>query len=194
MADWRVTRAQARERVLRDDAFARRHLPGLMGKRPPLTDEDVLARLAAASAKNAFWCDETTPREIDFALAGAATAQIVVHCVPYGHADICNGGFHQFFSNATGDFAVPMTHALRLIGEEPRAELLVQAMARFAGGVAPRSREARCRALDLIDYTSDWRPWIEPIERAYHALGDTDLYARVDRYAAAHAHELFLDP
>lgn len=89
---------------------------------------------------------------------------------------------------------MPMTHALRVIGEEPRAELLVQAMARFVGGVAPRSREARRRALDRIDYRMDWRPWIEPIEHAYYALGDSELYARVERHAATHAHELFLDP
>jgi hypothetical protein len=51
----------------------------------------------------AFWQDFRVHRRIDDAIAGASAGQIIVYCVPYSHADICNGGFHQYFSNHTGD-------------------------------------------------------------------------------------------
>jgi hypothetical protein len=99
--DWRVTRAEARRLVLAEDAHRRGRMP-IFRDRPPLTPDDVEAATPSASARHAFWRDSRTPRPIEEAIAGATPGQIVAYCVPYSHADICNGGFHQYFSNHGG--------------------------------------------------------------------------------------------
>lgn len=73
--------------------------------RPPLTAEDIEGAAPYASARHAFWCDQRTQRPIAEAFAGATLGQLVAYAVHYSHADICNGGFHQYFSNSTGDMA-----------------------------------------------------------------------------------------
>jgi hypothetical protein len=154
---------------------------------------EVERAIPHASGQHAFWCDAETPRPIDEAIAGATPAQIVVYCVPYSHSDICNGGFHQYFFNHTGDYASITIDALRRIGEQERAELMTRAMGRFPGGVAPRHRGRRQALLRTIDFKSDWQPWIRPIEKAYYALANDDLDRRIEEYVAAHPRELFLD-
>jgi hypothetical protein len=190
--DWRVTRARARELVLRTDAFRRSFAP-IFRDRPPLTAEDIARELTRAAAANAFWIDDQTPRDTGVSLAHATRAQIVGYCVEYVHEDVCNGGFHQLFMNGTGDFAQVVVRALRAMGELERAQLFVEAMARFPGGVAPVSRVTRQAALERIPFQTDWEPWIEPIERAYFALPSDALRPLVDHYLDTHPRELFLD-
>jgi hypothetical protein len=191
--DWRVTRADARRLVLVEDAHRRERMP-IFRDRPPLTPDDIEAAMPAASARHAFWRDLRTPRPIDEATAGASPGQIVAYCVPYSHADICNGGFHQYFSNSTGDLASITIDALHRIGDHQRAELMMRAMGRFPGGVAPKKRAERQAILASIDFRSDWRTWARPIEDAYYALDGKELGERVQDYIASHAEEYFLDP
>lgn len=160
--------------------------------RPPLTEQEIEDALAFTSSRNAFWRNDREPRPVDEALAGATFGQIVGYCVLYSHNDICNGGFHQYFWNQ-GDLAAVTADALVGIGQVERAELMKKAMARFPGGVAPRSRAACQRLLDQIDFHGDWRPWVRPIEDAYYALGEQSLSDAVRAYVVAHPHEYFLD-
>ncbi|MGZ3422698.1 MAG: DMP19 family protein [Polyangiales bacterium] len=190
--DWRVTRTEARRRVLEQDADRRERMP-LFRDRPPLTAEEIEGSMAHASARHAFWRNLRTPRPIDEAIAGATRGQIIAYCVQYSHADICNGGFHQYFSNHTGDYASITVEALRTLGDDRRAELMTRAMGRFPRGVAPKTAARRQRLLDAIDYRSDWQPWIRPIEDAYYALDTDDLDRRVREYVTSHPHEYFLD-
>lgn len=190
--DWRVTRAEARRLVLEEDAHRRERMP-IFRNRPPLTPADIEAAMPYASARNAFWRNLRTPRPIDEAIAGASPGQIVAYCVQYSHADICNGGFHQYFMNSTGDYASITMEALRRLGDDRRAELMTRAMGRFAGGVAPKTQAQRQAALATIDFRSDWRGWIRPIEDAYYTLGHDDLDRRVRDYIASHPEDYFLD-
>ncbi|MBL8719431.1 MAG: DUF4375 domain-containing protein [Myxococcales bacterium] len=161
--------------------------------RPPLTPEEIEASLPYASARHAFWMDMRTMRPIDEAIAGASLGQVIAYCVHYSHADICNGGFHQYFSNSTGDYASLTIDALRTLGDDRRADLMTRAMGRFPGGVAPKSQARRQAVLATIDYESDWRVWCGPIEKAYYALGGEDLGRRVQEYVASHASDYFLE-
>jgi hypothetical protein len=190
--DWRVTRTEARRLVLAQDAHRRERMP-IFRDRPPLTPEDVEAAMAEAASRNAFWRDLHTPRPVDEAIAGASPGQVIVYCVPYSHADICNGGFHQYFSNFGGSFALITIEAVRRLGDDKRAELMKRAMGRFRGGIAPKSRAECQAALADIDYKTDWRPWIRPIEAAYYALDADDVGRRVEEYVASHAEDYFLD-
>lgn len=92
--DWRITRAVARRLVQQQDASRRERMP-IFRDRPPLTVEDIEAATTGLSARNAFW-DDSTPRSLDDAIAGASRGQIITYCVRSSHADICNGGFHQY--------------------------------------------------------------------------------------------------
>jgi hypothetical protein len=113
--------------------------------------------------------------------------------VPYSHADICNGGFRQYFSNHGGGFALITIEAVRRLGDDKRADLMTRAMGRFPGGVAPNGRAECQSALASIDYRSDWREWIRPIEDAYYALGGDDLGRRIQDYIASHPEDYFID-
>lgn len=155
--------------------------------RPPPTPEEIEAGTAYASARQAIFGRPLS------ALEHATRGQIIAFCIPYSHEDICNGGFHQYFSNGTGDYARVVVDGLRVLGDDARADLFIRAMGRFPDGIAPSTQSGRQAVLAKIDYRNDWRPWIEPIERAYYALGGDDLYARVRQWVDAHPGEFFLD-
>ena len=57
-------------------------------------------------------------------------------------AEVCNGGFHQFFCNSTGVLAPEALEGFRAIGMLEWAALLGKAMSTF-GRSYPRDREAR---------------------------------------------------
>ena len=106
-------------------------------------------------------------------LSGLPQPLAAFFAIDYSHADICNGGFHQYYYNHTGDLAPYAIRGFRSLGEEERAELMVRSMARFPGGVAPTNREERIAILETIDYADDWRPWVDEIERAYYEVEGT---------------------
>jgi hypothetical protein len=190
--DWRVTRSEARRVVIEGDAWRRERIP-IYRKRPPLTEREIEDGLAVASARHAFWRDLQTPRPIDEAMAGASPGQVILYCVHYFDAEVRNGGFHQYFMNSTGDAALITLEALKRLGEDERAGLLVAAMARFPGGIAPRRQSERQAVLSAIAYREDWRPWIQPIETTYYALDGDVLQRRIQEYVELHPEEFFVD-
>jgi hypothetical protein len=65
-------------------------------------------------------------------------------------AEVNNGGFHQYFSNYTGDGAADAPLLLRRIGESKTARLVEQASRLFPRGVVPRSHTERRELLERI--------------------------------------------
>jgi hypothetical protein len=58
------------------------------------------------------------------------------------HSEVCNGGFHQFFSNTTGLLAPEALAGFRAIGVTELANMLAEAML-FFGTPYPRERDDR---------------------------------------------------
>ena len=78
-------------------------------------------------------------------------------------SEVCNGGFHQFFSNSTGVLGPEALDAFQAMGLKEWAALLEEAM-RFFGSPYPREREKR-RAL-LTKYSGNRRKKKGSIQQA----------------------------
>src|SRR5262249_34399886 len=62
---------------------------------------------------------------------------------------VCNGGFHQFFSNSTGVLAPEALQAFRAMGLPEWGACLEEAM-RFFGSTYPRDRSVRDQLLAQV--------------------------------------------
>jgi hypothetical protein len=102
-------------------------------------------------------------------------------------AEVCNGGFHQFFTNSTGVLAPEAAAGYRAVGLPQLAQLVDQAMA-FFGSPYPRSQEDRARALDAIPSggpREEWDPFYR-LDEEYYRLQASEsggLYDAMDAYA-----------
>ena len=65
------------------------------------------------------------------------------------NSEVCNGGFHQFFSNPTGVLA-PEAHKSFLVLDLRDAAALIDQAIRFFGDKYPREQDVRCAMLDTI--------------------------------------------
>ena len=101
-------------------------------------------------------------------------------------AEICNGGFHQFFSNSTGVLAPEAAEGFRAVGLIECAELVESAIAMFHEPY-PRDRAARNKVLQTLkrpgQKRAEWDPFYEMDDRYYAAKDRLDYYRRVDEYA-----------
>jgi uncharacterized protein DUF4375 len=112
---------------------------------------------------------------------------------PVGHllalhwcqSEVCNGGFHQFFTNSTGVVAPEAAQGFRAINMSAIAEILERAMAVF-GTPYPRAQEARHQLLSSIpgETRGEWDPFIALDDAFYEAKGGDVLYDAADAYAA----------
>ena len=75
----------------------------------------------------------------------------VVRLVELCNGEVNNGGFHQFFSNSTGNETAEIIQALETIGAKKIAAIVKRAAAKFPGGMPPKDREARNILLDRVD-------------------------------------------
>ena len=98
-------------------------------------------------------------------------------------SEVCNGGFHQFFTNSTGVLAPEALEGFAALGRLDLAELLKSAMS-FFGADYPREHEARCRALSgrLGATRKDWDPFYS---------GDDQFYACLRRQTFEEAADIF---
>jgi hypothetical protein len=100
-------------------------------------------------------------------------------------SEVCNGGFHQFFTNSTGVLAPEALAGFKAIGVIEWASLLEEAM-RFFGEPYPREREVREERLSKVSgkEREHWDPFFALDDRFYewkHAEDDeraADAYAR----------------
>jgi hypothetical protein len=68
--------------------------------------------------------------------------------------EINNGGFHQYFSNSSGDFAHETIVSLRGIGAIKTATILQQAIDKFPDCKVPHDRDQRQNVLEQIEDSS----------------------------------------
>jgi hypothetical protein len=75
----------------------------------------------------------------------------VLHHVYWLESEINNGGFEQYFSNSSGDYALDTPEALDEIGAHQTANLVRKAIDLFPGGAPSRDRQPRVEKLNSID-------------------------------------------
>jgi hypothetical protein len=85
-------------------------------------------------------------------------------------SEVCNGGFHQFFSNTTGLLAPEALDGFRVIGVREWPEILADAMRHF-GTPYPRHRDDRDEFLPVRQRgpREDWDPFYELDNRFYES-------------------------
>jgi hypothetical protein len=105
-------------------------------------------------------------------------------------SEVCNGGFHQFFSNSTGVLAPEAVAGFRAVGMPETAALVDQAMARLPTPY-PRDREDREDALDALDSEDldeedDWESPFDDLDGRFYELYPTENggWEGIDGYAA----------
>lgn len=88
-------------------------------------------------------------------------------------SEVCNGGFHQFFSNTTGLLAPEALEAFQAIGAVDWVRIVAEAIQYF-GAPYPRDRDDREKLLPLRQGRSrdDWDPFARLDERFYEWTGD----------------------
>ena len=68
--------------------------------------------------------------------------------------EVNNGGFHQFYWNSSGDYAMETVTALKQIGATKTAGVVKKANDQFPNGAVPEDRDKRGEILDLISEKS----------------------------------------
>jgi hypothetical protein len=97
-------------------------------------------------------------------------------------SEVCNGGFHQFFSNTTGLLAPEALEGFRAIGMTDWAGILAEAMKHFDTPY-PRDRDNRKQSLPMPQRRprEEWDPFCELDHRFFQSTGDwndaADAYA-----------------
>jgi len=92
-------------------------------------------------------------------------------CIHRFEAELNNGGFHQFFSNSTGEYVRETAQALKNIGADSTTELLARAVAvGFPGGYpeAPRNYEEMLADFDdvadeLLQFDQEFYQYSDPL-------------------------------
>ena len=102
------------------------------------------------------------------------------------NSEVCNGGFHQFFSNPTGILAPEALLGYQAIGLMRCTELVDTAIRMF-GKRFPRDRETRLTRLSELKGTGisrkEWDPFYSLDDKYYAAKRQENLFAMTDRYA-----------
>jgi hypothetical protein len=69
--------------------------------------------------------------------------------------EINNGGFNQYFTNSSGDFAHETIKSLRVIGANHTADILQSAIDQFPDKNVPRDRDERTEIVGQIEETAN---------------------------------------
>ena len=104
-------------------------------------------------------------------------------------SEVCNGGFHQLFTNPTGVLVPEAVSGFRSMALVELADITFEA-ASFFGHVYPRKQMARIEALERYAASSrspnDWNPFDRLDDQFYSALdlgGEQDAYtSKADAY------------
>jgi hypothetical protein len=109
--------------------------------------------------------------------------------------EVCNGGFHQFFSNSTGMLAPEAMLGFALIHVPGAAILVRDAMAKFPVPF-PRNREARQEALGAIKgegkERKDWDPFYSMDDSFYEVTGTGTFYTQAAEFIRKNPDLFFL--
>lgn len=111
--------------------------------------------------------------------------------------DVGNGGFWQYFGNASGDLTALAVAAFREIGCPARADIVVRAAEHFFGTIDVPLQTERLAILDELARTndSDASRVVRAIEDAYHAAARAQpIREPLRTFALARAGDFYLDP
>lgn len=100
--------------------------------------------------------------------------------------EVNNGGFHQYFWNSTGDFAIETVTSLHSVGATKAAELLLKAIDRFPGKTVPGNIVQRQHLLEQIE-TKIADAW-QDLDDAFYEY-EEDLNALNLEYVKSHRNE-----
>jgi hypothetical protein len=101
-------------------------------------------------------------------------------CVLQG--EVFNGGFHQYFSNSSGDLYEIAERALEALGAETPLDILRQAKALVFGEEPVPNWEARNDRLDALEDDADFQAKLSALDKALNEE-DGRLSARVNQDA-----------
>lgn len=103
--------------------------------------------------------------------------------------DVMNGGFHQYFSNSSGDLAPLALQGLKEVGASKTLNILEHAMAVFPPGAYSSNRERREEGLKAI--STDIEVQIgafDAVSNAFQAISDEDCHGMMlDRLATLYS-------
>ena len=179
---------------IRDELFAILRVGERIGM-SKLAKKDGQLALRLPRPGEAYW-QIVSPywKQVDIYSGGDAFLRTFANVPePAGHllalhwcqSEVCNGGFHQFFTNPTGVLAPEAAQGFRAINTSAIAEILERAMVVF-GTPYPRAQEMRHQFLSSIpgETRDEWDPFIALDDAFYEAKGDDVLYDAADAYAA----------
>jgi Domain of unknown function (DUF4375) len=104
----------------------------------------------------------------------------LIYAVHWCDAEVCNGGFRQFFGNSTGVLAPEAVRGFQAIGQDGMANIVVSAMD-LLGNIYPRvrgERQARLVANVLAE--------LQKLDEKFYELKDVEAggtQTAADRYA-----------
>jgi hypothetical protein len=129
-------------------------------------DPDTATASAGRQSVNRSWADGPDEFVRLFRSIGPEIGhRYAGHCC---QSEVCNGGFHQFFSNTTGLLAPEALEGFRAIGAADWAKILAQAIQYF-GTPYPRDLDHREEFLPLRQRRprEEWEPFYQLDERFY---------------------------
>jgi len=173
--------AEQRERRRRNDAAMER----IRGEAHPafedfLAEEDPVGVLWPFLVATVFRDDQSKA-----GIAALSPGARTLYLVQVLGGEVLNGGFEQYFSNSSGEYAHETLAALQEVGASQAAKLLEQAIAAFPGGQVPTQRLARYEALQKVNAEV-----LEALDTAYYRLEKTtgeDLSERILAFMRNHA-------
>jgi Domain of unknown function (DUF4375) len=140
-----------------------------------------------------MWEELDTPYEPDERLESAATAgQRAPYALHWTSAEVCNGGFHQFFTNPTGMLTREAIAGAYLIGASEYGKAIERAASVFEGDVPLIQDERRSRLAHLT--TEESQRLTAADERWYDLLRDptTALESYAGKYVGEHPDDFFV--
>lgn len=102
------------------------------------------------SPQHLFWM-ELVNRVYDHGFDSVSPQEQYYFAVGVLHGEVLNGGFHQFFSNSSGDHYLPAERGLEVLGAKRALEILRNAKELVFASSAVPAWEARNARLDELE-------------------------------------------
>ena len=105
-------------------------------------------------------------------------------------SEVCNGGFHQFFSNPTGVLAPEAVRGFEFLGMTEVARIVAKAMERM-GTPYPREEARRHQILSGLEpareVPEDWRGPFQDLDQAFYKVtGSLRFQDQADDFVRRH--------
>jgi hypothetical protein len=160
--------------------------------RSALTDPSDPAQVAW-DVIEPLWDELETPYQPDERLRTTATpGQRALYALHWTNSEVCNGGFHQYFTNSTGMLTPDALFGARLVRATEYATTIERAASIF-GPEVPSVHEERRAHLQRLD--KDGTAVLDECdERWYKLIGSpaTALEAFVASYIQEHPNDFFV--